>query len=86
MSRPRMQPYCSLMISRKQFQQASNGVQPVSKTEPDLKLNDRQTNWEDYMLKVIVMLFLAYSIFGCTTHVAASNRGGTVTESVHVKF
>jgi hypothetical protein len=38
------------------------------------------------MLKVIVMLFLAYSIFGCTTHVAASNRGGTVTESVHVKF
>ena len=50
MSRPRMRPYCSLMISRKQFQQASNGVQPVSKTEPDLKLNDRQTNWEDYML------------------------------------
>jgi hypothetical protein len=38
------------------------------------------------MLKVVVMLFLAYSIVGCATHVAASNRGGSVTESVHVKF
>ena len=68
------------------MQRVNNGAQPVSKTEPDLKLNDRQTNWEGCMLKVIVMLFLAYSIVGCATHVAASNRGGTVTESVHVKF
>lgn len=41
---------------------------------------------EGCMLKVVVMLFLAYSIVGCATHVAASNRGGSVTESVHVKF
>lgn len=38
------------------------------------------------MLKMVVVLFLANSIVGCATHVAASNRGGSVTESVHVKF
>ena len=38
------------------------------------------------MLKVVVMLFLVYSIAGCATHLAASSHGGSVTESVHVKF
>jgi hypothetical protein len=41
---------------------------------------------EGFMLKMVVVLFLANSIVGCATHVAASNRGGSVTESVHVKF
>lgn len=38
------------------------------------------------MLKIVVVLFLASSIVGCATHIAASNHGGSVTESVHVKF
>lgn len=38
------------------------------------------------MLRVIIMLFAAYVIAGCATQVAASNRGGSVTETIHLKW
>jgi hypothetical protein len=39
-----------------------------------------------WMRRVIVMLIVAYMIVGCATHIAASNQGGSVTESINLKW